>query len=322
MSADLAPALYPPIEPYQHGFLPALDGHRVYFEQCGHPSGLPVVFLHGGPGSGCSSKHRQLFNPVHTRMVLFDQRGCGRSTADNPLTHNHTQALIQDIERLRLQLKIEQWLVVGGSWGAGLGLAYASAHPNACLGLVLRGVFLSRQSDLVWFFQDAQSVMPDAWAALAALVPSPQRHAIASFMYELIQHAEEAVALPLAQAWQAWENALTTRSFVGSAAPTLSAADAQALLRKYRLQSHYLKHHCFFPEPGLLSEMGPLQSMPVHLLHGRLDWICRPEAAWAVHQVLPHSQLQWIDNAGHNAFEPEMTTALLQTIAAATQAHL
>ena len=322
MSADLAPALYPPIEPYQHGFLPALDGHRVYFEQCGHPSGLPVVFLHGGPGSGCSAKHRQLFNPVHTRMVLFDQRGCGRSTADNPLTHNHTQALIQDIERLRLQLKIEQWLVVGGSWGAGLGLAYASAHPNACLGLVLRGVFLSRQSDLVWFFQDAQSVMPDAWAALAALVPSPQRHAIASFMYELIQHAEEAVALPLAQAWQAWENALTTRSFVGSAAPTLSAADAQALLRKYRLQSHYLKHHCFFPEPGLLSEMGPLQSMPVHLLHGRLDWICRPEAAWAVHQVLPHSQLQWIDNAGHNAFEPEMTTALLQTIAAATQAHL
>ena len=322
MSADLAPALYPPIEPYQHGFLPALDGHRVYFEQCGHPSGLPVVFLHGGPGSGCSAKHRQLFTPVHTRMVLFDQRGCGRSTADNPLTHNHTQALIQDIERLRLQLKIEQWLVVGGSWGAGLGLAYASAHPNACLGLVLRGVFLSRQSDLVWFFQDAQSVMPDAWAALAALVPSPQRHAIASFMYELIQHAEEAVALPLAQAWQAWENALTTRSFVGSAAPALSAADAQALLRKYRLQSHYLKQHCFFSAQGLLSELAPLQSMPVHLLHGRLDWICRPEAAWAVHQVLPHSQLQWIANAGHNAFEPEMTTALLQTIAAATQAHL
>ena len=322
MSADLAPALYPPIEPYQHGFLPALDGHRVYFEQCGHPSGLPVVFLHGGPGSGCSSKHRQLFNPVHTRMVLFDQRGCGRSTADNPLTHNHTQALIQDIERLRLQLKIEQWLVVGGSWGAGLGLAYASAHPNACLGLVLRGVFLSRQSDLDWFFQDAQSVMPDAWAAMAALVPRQQRHAIANFMYEQIQHAEEAVALPLAQAWQAWENALTNRSFVANDAPALSAADAQALLRKYRLQSHYLKHHCFFPETGLLSEMGPLQSMPVHLLHGRLDWICRPEAAWAVHQVLPHSQLQWIDNAGHNAFEPEMTTALLQTIAAATQAHL
>jgi proline iminopeptidase len=215
MSADLAPALYPPIEPYQHGFLPALDGHRVYFEQCGHPSGLPVVFLHGGPGSGCSAKHRQLFNPVHTRMVLFDQRGCGRSTADNPLTHNHTQALIQDIERLRLQLKIDQWLVVGGSWGAGLGLAYASAHPNACLGLVLRGVFLSRQSDLDWFFQDAQSVMPDAWAALAALVPSPQRHAIANFMYEQIHHAEEAVALPLAQAWQAWENALTNAKLCG-----------------------------------------------------------------------------------------------------------
>jgi proline iminopeptidase len=322
MSQDPANALFPPIEPFHHGFLPTTDGHRVYFEQCGHLSGLPVVFLHGGPGSGCSSKHRQLFNPSNTHVVLFDQRGCGRSTADHPLTCNHTQALVQDIERLRLQLKIDQWLVVGGSWGAGLALAYASAHPNACLGLVLRGIFLSRQSDLDWFFQEAQSVMPDAWAAFAALVPSPQRHAIANFMYEQIHHAEEAVALPLAQAWQAWENALTTRSFVGSAAPALSAADSQALLRKYRLQSHYLKHHCFFPETGLLSQLSTLASMPVHLLHGRLDWICRPEAAWAVHQVLPHSQLQWIDNAGHNAFEPEMTTALLQAIAAATQAHL
>ena len=322
MSQDPANALFPPIEPFHHGFLPTTDGHRVYFEQCGHLSGLPVVFLHGGPGSGCSSKHRQLFNPSNTHVVLFDQRGCGRSTADHPLTCNHTQALVQDIERLRLQLKIDQWLVVGGSWGAGLALAYASAHPNACLGLVLRGIFLSRQSDLDWFFQEAQSVMPDAWAAFAALVPSPQRHAIANFMYEQIHQAEEAVALPLAQAWQAWENALTTRNFVGSSAPALSAADAQALLRKYRLQSHYLKQHCFFSEPGLLSQLSTLASMPVHLLHGRLDWICRPEAAWAVHQVLPHSQLQWIDNAGHNAFEPEMTTALLQAIAAATQAHL
>lgn len=322
MSQDPANALFPPIEPFHHGFLPTTDGHRVYFEQCGHLSGLPVVFLHGGPGSGCSSKHRQLFNPSNTHVVLFDQRGCGRSTADHPLTCNHTQALVQDIERLRLQLKIDQWLVVGGSWGAGLALAYASAHPNACLGLVLRGIFLSRQSDLDWFFQEAQSVMPDAWAALAAVVPRQQRHAIGSYLYEQIQHAADAVALPLAQAWQAWENALTTRSFVGSAAPALSAADSQALLRKYRLQSHYLKQHCFFSEPGLLSQLSTLASMPVHLLHGRLDWICRPEAAWEVHQVLPHSQLQWIDNAGHNAFEPEMTTALLQAIAAATQAHL
>jgi proline iminopeptidase len=322
MSADPVHALFPSIEPFHHGVLPALDGHHVYFEQCGHSKGLPVLFLHGGPGSGCSAKHRQLFNPSNTHVVLFDQRGCGRSKADQPLTHNHTQALIQDIERLRLQLNINQWLVVGGSWGAGLGLAYASAHPHACLGLVLRGVFLSRPTDLHWFFQEARVVMPDAWAALAALVPSPHRHAIGNFMYEQMQHAEEAVALPLAQAWQAWENALTSRSFGGSAAPSLSATDAQALLQKYRLQSHYLKHHCFFSAQGLLSELAPLQSLPVHLLHGRLDWICRPESAWAVHQALPNSQLQWVDNAGHNMFEPLMTQALVQAIEAATQTHL
>ncbi len=313
--------MFPPIEPFHHGMLPALDGHHVYFEQCGHSKGLPVLFLHGGPGSGCSAKHRQLFNPANTHVVLFDQRGCGRSTAEQPLTHNHTQALMQDIERLRMHLKIEQWLVVGGSWGAGLALAYASAHPSACLGLVLRGVFLSRPSDLHWFFQDAQSVMPDAWAALAAVVPRQQHHAIGSYLYEQIQHAADAVALPLAQAWQAWEKALTNRSFVPTPLPSLNDADTQALLKKYRLQSHYLQRGCFFSAQGLLSELAPLKAMPVHLLHGRLDWICRPESAWAVHQALPHSQLQWVDNAGHNMFEPLMTQALVQAIEAATLSH-
>jgi proline iminopeptidase len=321
MSADPVHAMFPPSEPFHHGMLPALDGHHVYFEQCGHSKGLPVLFLHGGPGSGCSAKHRQLFNPANTHVVLFDQRGCGRSTAEQPLTHNHTQALMQDIERLRMHLKIEQWLVVGGSWGAGLALAYASAHPSACLGLVLRGVFLSRPSDLHWFFQDAQSVMPDAWAALAAVVPRQQRHAIGSYLYEQIQHAADAVALPLAQAWQAWENALTNRSFVPTPLPSLNDADTQALLKKYRLQSHYLQHGCFFSMQGLLSELAPLKAMQVHLLHGRLDWICRPESAWAVHQALPHSQLQWVDNAGHNMFEPLMTQALVQAIEAATLSH-
>ena len=313
--------MFPPSEPFHHGMLPALDGHHVYFEQCGHSKGLPVLFLHGGPGSGCSAKHRQLFNPANTHVVLFDQRGCGRSTAEQPLTHNHTQALMQDIERLRMHLKIEQWLVVGGSWGAGLALAYASAHPSACLGLVLRGVFLSRPSDLHWFFQDAQSVMPDAWAALAAVVPRQQHHAIGSYLYEQIQHAADAVALPLTQAWQAWENALTNRSFVPTPLPSLNDADTQALLKKYRLQSHYLQHGCFFSTQGLLSELASLKAMPVHLLHGRLDWICRPESAWAVHQALPHSQLQWVDNAGHNMFEPLMTQALVQAIEAATLSH-
>lgn len=321
MSADPTTALFPPIEPFEHGFLPAMDGHRVYFEQCGHAKGLPVVFLHGGPGSGCNAKHRQLFDPKLNRVVLFDQRGCGRSTADQVLAHNHTAALLIDIERLRTQLGIHKWLVVGGSWGGGLGLAYASAHPESCLGLVLRGVFLSRPSDLDWFFQNAQSVMPDAWSALAAALPASSRNDIGPFLYDQMQNAAHDVALPLAQAWQAWENALTQRSWAANKPATLSPSDATQLVNKYKLQSHYLAQQCFFPQAGLLSALSALKSLPLDLLHGRLDWICRPEAAWAVHQALPQSRMQWIDNAGHNAFEPEMTRALVQTIAAATQSH-
>jgi proline iminopeptidase len=321
MTADATHVLFPPIEPFQSGFLPALDGHHVYFEQCGHPNGLPVVFLHGGPGSGCSTKHRQLVDPKLNHVVLFDQRGCGRSTADLALNHNHTAALLIDIERLRTQLGIDKWLVVGGSWGAGLGLAYASAHPEACLGLVLRGVFLSRPSDLDWFFQHAESVMPDAWSALAAAVPASSRNDLGRFLYEQMQSAAQDVSLPLAQAWQAWENALTQRSWAASRPAALSHSDATQLVNKYKLQSHYLSQQCFFPKAGLLSQLSALTTLPVDLLHGRLDWICRPEAAWAVHQALPQSRLQWIDNAGHNAFEPEMTRALIETIATATQAH-
>ena len=322
MSETPVRALFAPIEPFHHGYLPEWDGHQIYFEQCGRADGVPMLFLHGGPGSGCSAKHRQLFNPHQSHVVLFDQRGCGRSTAIDPLMNNHTQGLIEDIERLRLHLKISKWWVVGGSWGAGLALAYASAHAHACMGLILRGVFLSRPTDLQWFFQEARSVMPDAWAALSAAIPPAQHHAIGDYLYTQIQQADQASALTWAQAWQTWENALTQRQFMASSTATLNHDDARVLLNKYRLQSHYLKHHCFFPKEGLLSTLAPLKTMPVHLLHGRLDWICRPESAWAVYQALPHSQLQWIDQAGHNMFEPPMTHALINTIETATQPSL
>lgn len=319
MSLDPTHALFEPLEPFENGFLPEMDGHHVYFEQCGHPQGLPVVFLHGGPGSGCSAKHRQLFNPKLTRVILFDQRGCGRSTSTNYLMHNQTQVLLMDIERLRIQLGISKWLVVGGSWGGGLGLAYASAYPEACLGLVLRGVFLSRPADLNWFFQGARVVMPDAWSDLAASMPAAFKDDIGSYLYDCMAHADDAAVLPLAQAWQAWENALTQRTWTPATPVPLNDADAAQLVRKYRLQSHYLQQQCFFPAAGLLSQLSALASVPLHLVHGRLDWICRPESAWAVHQALPHSQLQWVDNAGHNLFEPAMLRIFMQVIATVTE---
>lgn len=311
--------LFPPIEPFAQGFLPSVDGHEVYFEQCGNPQGLPVIFLHGGPGSGCSPRHRQLFNPSNTHVILFDQRACGRSKAENPLQHNTTAHLMQDMERLRLHLGISKWVVVGGSWGGGLGLAYASQHPSVCWSAVLRGVFLSRPTDLHWFFHDAQRCLPDAWHALSQHIPCAQRAQPGPFLIDQILHAPDATALPLAQAWQAWENALTQRCM--SPAPAkLSSQEAQSLLHKYKVQSHYLQHMCFFPAPGLLSQLHPLQDLPIHLLHGRLDWICLPHAAWEVHQALPHSRLQWIDNAGHNPFEASFVGPMVQAIEDAVQA--
>lgn len=305
--------LYPPIEPYQHGFLPEKDGHSVYFEECGNPNGLPVVFLHGGPGSGCGPRHRQLFHPAHVRAILFDQRGCGRSLYQNALQANTTAHLIDDMERLREHLHIEKWLVVGGSWGGGLGLAYASAHPDRCTGVVIRGVFLSRPSDLIWFFEEAKQCMPDAWMAFHRHV-NPRGAPLSQVVCDVLLHGQEDLALRMALAWQAWENALTNRHYPDKPLPTPSAQEAAALLAKYRLQSHYLQHLCFFPPDGLLSHLGHLSHMPVSLIHGRLDWICRPEAAWAVYQAIEGSRLQMIDNAGHNPFEAPMTASLMREI--------
>lgn len=306
-------------EPFNQGFLSQQEGHSIYFEEYGSPSGLPVVFLHGGPGSGCSPRHRQLFNPRTTRVVFFDQRGCGRSLADNPLHANTTQHLINDIERLRKHLEIERWLVVGGSWGATLGLAYANMHRHACLGAVLRGVFLARTSDLNWFFQDAQCLLPDAWNTFAQHIPAQHRLQIGSYLFEQTLHDVNNVSLPIVRAWQNWESSLTQRHHI-QATTELSAEEKQILVTKYKVQSHYLSHQCFFSSGGVLSQISNLKDLPIHLLHGRLDWICLPQAAWDLHQALPQSRLQWIDDAGHNPFEPALFKAMVLAIEKAVTA--
>ena len=306
--------LFPPIEPYRHGFLSPQEGHSVYFEECGSADGLPVVFLHGGPGSGCGPKHRQLFNPRSTRVVLFDQRACGRSKAVDALQDNTTAHLLHDMERLRQHLEIERWLVVGGSWGGGLGLAYASAHPDVCLGAIIRGVFLSRSSDLQWFFHDARQCMPDAWASLAASCHLANPEKLFEYVCHRFLNDSDADVLPLASAWQTWENALTQRTVSTSSKLAPGSSEANSLVAKYRLQSHYLINQCFFPRDGLLSHLSGMHDMPVTLVHGRLDWICRPESAWEVHQALPKSLLTLVDHAGHNPFEQPMTGVLVKAI--------
>lgn len=306
---------YPPIEPYNAGILEVGNGHSLYYEQCGQASGMPLLFLHGGPGSGASVRHRQLFDPAFCRMVLYDQRGCGRSRPRGLLAGNTSDMLVADIERLRRHLGIARWLVVGGSWGAALALAYAHAHPTSCLGLVLRGVFLGRASDLHWFFQDARQLLPDAWQALAQHAPAAQRADLLGWLGAGVMSDEPTEALACAAAWQKWESALSLRRSIVAPSAPISGDAAAALVDKYRLQSHYVRNGCFWGVSPLLDRALSLGQVPTAILHGRLDWICRPQAARELHLTLPGSRLQWLDGCGHSPFEPAMSNALAKAIA-------
>lgn len=352
----LANPLYPPLEPYATGFLDVGHGHEMYFEQCGLPTGVPVVFLHGGPGSCCVPAHRQFFDPAVFRVILFDQRGCGRSTPLGELRHNTSAHLVADIEALRQHVGVAQWLVMGGSWGAGLGLAYAAAHAPVCLGLLLRGVFLGRAADVDWFFKGVRQFLPDGWAHLASRTHRrPDRpHALdqldvlggidvgdrlgtsnslgtrsdQSALGELdaaptdvlaglaaaLHSPQPSHALACALAWEAWEQSVSTHGHVPPRTQCADESEANRLLAKYRLQSHYVSQGCFWGEAGLLQRAHSLGSLPVALVHGRQDWVCRPQAAWDVHAHLPQSRLCWVDDGNHNPFMPGMAQALVDAL--------
>ena len=297
------------------GWLDVFGGHRLYYEQGGLPTGLPVLFLHGGPGGACSQRHTQLFDLTRCRLTLFDQRGCGRSLPNGSLELNTSDALVADIEALRRHLGVTRWLVVAGSWGAGLALAYAAAHRSACLGLVLRGVFLGRPADVRWFFQDARQFLPDAWATLAADAPASAQADLLPWLADGLLGSDAATALARALAWEAWESSVTLRQNVARRIAPLPEADVKLLLAKYRIQSHYLINHCFWKDSPLLDRAAAWEGLPAAIVHGRLDWVCRPQAAWDVHQAIAGSRLQWQDACGHSPFEPGMATALGQALA-------
>ena len=318
MNDSISPdALRPPEQGEVSGLLEVGEGHRIYYEQCGVAAGIPVVFLHGGPGGGCSPRHRELFDLTRYRVTLFDQRGCGRSLPRGAVQANTSDALVADIERLRQHLGIERWLVFGGSWGAGLALAYAAAHRTACLGLVLRGVFLGRASDLDWFFQQARQFLPDAWALLAAQAPDLAQEDLLPWLHAGLHGSDPQVTLSRALAWEAWESSVSQRQSASPRSAPPSAEEVAALLAKYRVQSHYLVNGCFWGEgeSALLARARSLAGLPTAILHGRLDWVCRPQAAWDLHQCLPGSRLQWLEGCGHSPFEPALSQALAQAMA-------
>ncbi|MFJ9365230.1 prolyl aminopeptidase [Nocardia sp. NPDC101769] len=308
--------LYPPIEPYEQGMLDVGDGQRLYYEVSGNPDGKPAVFLHGGPGGGTSPYHRQFFDPEAYRIVLVDQRGCGRSTphiADGAsLEHNTTWHLVADIERLRTHLGGEQWLVFGGSWGSTLALSYAQAHPDRVTELVLRGIFLLRRKEIDWYYNgSAGYVYPDEWEKFLAPVPEAERGQDLIEVYHRLLHSPDAaLATDAAVAWSTWEGA--TSSLLPQPDRVAETADPRFALAFARIENHYFVNHGFLDEGQLLRDIGRIAHIPGVIVQGRHDVVCPAISAWDLHRAWPGSELHLVPDAGHAALEPGITHHLVE----------
>ena len=303
--------MYPSIEPYKQGYLDSGDGHQIYWELCGNPQGKPVVFLHGGPGAGCSPHHRQLFNPERYNILLFDQRGCGRSKPTASLENNTTQHLIADMERLRKEiLDTDKWLVFGGSWGSSLALAYAQTHPQQVTGLILRGIFTLRKKEINWFYQEGASfVFPDKWENYLAPIPEDERDDLVSAYHRRLTGEDEEEMLRCAYAWANWEGA--TISLLETDNKALSFGDKNAVLSFARIENHYFVNTGFMEEGQLIHNADRLANIPTVIIQGRYDMCTPSQTAWDLHKVMPHAELHLIPDAGHAFNEPGILSALL-----------
>jgi proline iminopeptidase len=303
--------LYPDIEPYDSGFLQVSPLHRIYYEQCGNPAGKPVVFLHGGPGAGCNAKSRRFFDPARYRIVLFDQRGCGRSTPHAELTDNTTWRLVDDIERIREHLRIARWQVFGGSWGSTLALAYAEAHPHKVTELILRGIFMLRRWELEWFYQKGcDAIFPDAWEGYLAAIPTVERADLMGAYYRRLTSPDVAVRAAAAKAWSIWEGGT---SFLHPSAEYVAATGADEFALAFaRIECHYFVHGGFFDsDDQLLRDAHKLKSIPAVVVQGRYDVVCPLRSAWDLHRAWPEADLRIVGDAGHSALEPGITHELI-----------
>lgn len=302
--------LFPEIQPYQQGMLSVSDLHAIYYEQSGNPNGQPVIFLHGGPGSGCNPGQRRYFDPHHYRIILLDQRGCGHSTPQGEVRDNTIQHLIADLDALRQHLGIERWLVFGGSWGSTLALSYALAYPARATGLILRGIFLSRQSELDWFLHDVQHFFPEAWEKLLTYLPENERHDPLSAFAQRVFSDDPTISEPAAIHWNAFEGSIMT--LLPVAVTGEHAINAQVELARARVQIHYIKHQCFVGDRNLLAEAAStLQHIPTVIVQGRYDMVCPPLTAHELHQAMPHAELHMVPDAGHSGMEPGTRSALI-----------
>ncbi len=305
------PNLYDPIEPYDTGRLRVSPVHELYYEQCGNPNGQPVAFLHGGPGGGLIPDYRRFFNPNIYRIVLFDQRGAGKSTPHANLEDNTTWHLVADIERLREQLGVERWMVFGGSWGSTLSLAYAETHPGRVESLVLRGIFLCRPSEIRWFYQEgASAIFPDVWEQYFNLIPKDERSDMLSAYYRRLTSDTESVRLEAARAWSIWEGS-TSKLFPDQQLIDHSG-EAHFALALARIECHYFMNNCFFETDNYLIEnVNKIRHIPAVIVQGRYDVVCPITSAWNLHRSWPEAELNIIPDAGHSAMEPGISSALV-----------
>lgn len=303
--------LYPEIEPYNSGKLRVSDIHQLYWEESGNPNGKPVVFLHGGPGGGTEPKHRRFFDPDRYRIVLFDQRGCGKSTPHASLTDNTTWHLVDDIERLREQLGIERWQVFGGSWGSTLALAYAQKHPAHVTELVLRGIFTFSQDEMDWFYKTGTRILfPDAYDEFLAAIPPEEHDDIIAAYHRRLTGDDARAREAAARAWSIWECKVATLRQDDDLVAHCN--DAGFTLAFARIECHYFVHRGFFDrDTQLLDEIDVIRNIPGIIVHGRYDAICPPRNAWRLHQAWPESKLVFVDEAGHSANEPGIVEALV-----------
>ena len=307
-----AKPLYPVIQPYTYEFLDVGDGHTLYVEQCGNPDGIPVVVLHGGPGGGCSPGMRRFFHPDLYRVILFDQRGCGRSKPHSSVEANTTWHLVEDIERIRQHYEIDDWIVFGGSWGAALGLIYTIQHPLIVRHLVLRGVFLMTQSELDWFYAGGAGVFfPEEWRKVVSVLEPEERKDVISAYNRRLFGNDEAEITRFARIWTAWESALATlepRDSIGST----PAAYAQAFAR---IENHYFLNRGFLDSDNyILDNIQKIREVPGTIVHGRYDMICPPRSAFTLHEAWPSSQLKMMPAAGHSLSEPSISSALVKVM--------
>lgn len=303
---------FPSIQPFTTEFLKVSDIHTIHIEQSGNPNGRPILFLHGGPGGGISPDHRRYFDPDHYRVILFDQRGSGKSTPAAELAENTTWELVRDIEKIRAHLKIKDWIVFGGSWGSTLALAYAETHPEYVKALVLRGIFLCRPSEIKWFYQfGASEIFPDVWESYFNHIPASERHDFVSAYYKRLTHSDPAVRLSAAKVWSKWE-AATSRLIVDLKAVD-EFDDPTFALQFARIECHYFMNNAFFETDNFLIEnISKIKNIPTTIVQGRYDVVCPVRSAWDLHRSFPEAELHIVADSGHAAGEPGIRSKLIE----------